>query len=176
MKDAPIPNKGSVATESESLLDKTVKNTVSNAVESTSEVLSGLFVGKVLCIDGENIKVELLGENKTIETTLTLCSITKEAVNSLCVIQFIKNNPSQPVIMGLVNSTQESVLSNLSGIVKISEDDERITLNLQKDVMIRCGKSQLYLRKDGVIQMKGDYIDLQAKATQTIKGGSVRIN
>lgn len=55
-------------------------------------------------------------------------------------------------------------------------DGERVVLNAQHEIELRCGDAAIVLSADGRIEFRGTYITSQASATQRILGGSVNIN
>lgn len=55
-------------------------------------------------------------------------------------------------------------------------DGERIILKAGASIELRCGESVIRMNKDGVIEIRGNYIISQASATQRLRGGSVHVN
>lgn len=55
-------------------------------------------------------------------------------------------------------------------------DGERVVLDAESEIVLRCGRSSLTLTSDGRIVMKGIEIVSRAVRTNKIKGGTVNIN
>jgi hypothetical protein len=55
-------------------------------------------------------------------------------------------------------------------------DGQRIVFDAQNEIVLRCGKSSLTLRKDGKVVVRGTEIVSRASRTNKIKGAAVQIN
>lgn len=55
-------------------------------------------------------------------------------------------------------------------------DGRRLLLDAYQEVVLRCGKSSIVLRKDGKIVVRGVEIVSQAARVNKIRGGAVQIN
>lgn len=55
-------------------------------------------------------------------------------------------------------------------------DDERILIEAEHEIELRCGEAAIILTRDGRILLRGTYISSHASATQRIRGGAVQIN
>jgi uncharacterized protein (DUF2345 family) len=55
-------------------------------------------------------------------------------------------------------------------------DDKRIEIEGQDEVVLRCGKASITLRRNGRVVIRGTYVESRSSGTNRIKGGSVLIN
>ncbi|WNG42439.1 hypothetical protein F0U61_42365 [Archangium violaceum] len=55
-------------------------------------------------------------------------------------------------------------------------DGQRVTIEGQDEVVIRCGEASITLRRNGKVVIKGTQLETSATGTHRIKGGSVEIN
>jgi len=55
-------------------------------------------------------------------------------------------------------------------------DGERVLIEAENEIELRCGEAAIILTKDGRILLRGAYISSHASATQRIRGGSIQIN
>jgi hypothetical protein len=55
-------------------------------------------------------------------------------------------------------------------------DRERVTIEAERELTLRCGKATLTLRHDGKVRTRATDIVSLARRRQRIKGGSVEIN
>lgn len=60
--------------------------------------------------------------------------------------------------------------------VEARVDGKRVVLEAADEIVLRCGKASLVLRRNGRVQLKGAYVETQAEGVNRIKGGSVQIN
>ncbi len=55
-------------------------------------------------------------------------------------------------------------------------DNERIVIEAEQEIELRCGEASIILTRDGCILLRGSDITSHASITQRIRGGSVQIN
>lgn len=103
-------------------------------------------------------------------------------------LAFENEDPSLPIVVGLVRRTlllspRSETAERPDGVELPVErprdallDGRRIVLDAESEIVLRCGKASITLRKDGKVVVKGTNIVSRASATNKIKGGSVNIN
>lgn len=79
-----------------------------------------------------------------------------------------RGSPSEDVRELNVEELQEST--------EIKVDGKRVELEGQDEIVLRCGKASITLRRNGRIVIRGTYVESYSKGTNRIKGGSVQIN
>ncbi len=95
---------------------------------------------------------------------------------------FEKGDPACPIIIGLLENPLQTILA-----AEFAEDDERkpaeirvdgkrITFEAEDEVLLKCGKGSIHLRKDGKIIIKGTHILSRSSGPNRVKGASVAIN
>ena len=107
------------------------------------------------------------------------------------VLLFECNDPSRPLLMGLLQTEMGGETPNLDLILEAAPgedqtagetplearvDGRRVLLEGAEEVVLRCGKACITLRRDGKIVIRGTYLVSRAEGTHRIKGGSVKIN
>ncbi|MGC3999325.1 MAG: hypothetical protein QM767_18545 [Anaeromyxobacter sp.] len=55
-------------------------------------------------------------------------------------------------------------------------DGRRVVLEGQDEVVLRCGKASITLRRNGRIVLRGVQVETSASGLQRIKGGRIEIN
>lgn len=99
-------------------------------------------------------------------------------------LAFEADEASPPVVMGTVkqrmpqpeNEVELSVVDEGSSKKQAVIDGRTISLDAKQEIVLRCGKSSITLKKDGKIVIKGTHLVSRASQTNRIKGGSVAIN
>ena len=106
-----------------------------------------------------------------------------QRANIPVLIIFENEDPLLPIIVGIVRDTlfriepsKEIVLSPGRSKRDVVIDGEKMIIDAKQEIVLRCGKSSITLRKDGKIVLKGIQITSRAAATNKIKGGAVSIN
>lgn len=93
-------------------------------------------------------------------------------------LQFMDDDPTQPVILGLLSST---VTDKCFRHVSPQSESQTVMardldFSAANSVSIRCGRSQILMDKFGKIVVKGCNILTRASDRNRIKGGSVSLN
>ncbi len=106
---------------------------------------------------------------------------------------FNRGDPAQPIIVGLLQPTiatphldlvlqrsededSEAPSDDSSPQLQATLDRQRLVLEGQEEVVLRCGEASITLRSNGRVVVRGVYVESHATGTNRIKGGAVRIN
>lgn len=95
---------------------------------------------------------------------------------------FDKGDRERPVIVGLMADPLEELLSlEIAGEKKeeprdLLIDGRQITIEAEDEVVLKCGKGSIQIRKDGKIIIKGTDLLSRSSGPQRIRGASVNIN
>ncbi len=99
------------------------------------------------------------------------------------VLMFEQGDPRAPLLMGLIH--EPSATPHLDAVLEQSldaaprearVDGQKVTLEGRNEVVLKCGKASITLRRNGQILLRGVNIRTEAEGTQQIKGGKVQIN
>jgi hypothetical protein len=95
---------------------------------------------------------------------------------------FEEGDPSWPIILGIVGDrlvpeapvveAPPPVPRPRDGVI----DGKRIVFDAKEEIVLRCGKSSITLRKDGKVVVLGAELVSRASGTNKIKGSAVKIN
>jgi hypothetical protein len=94
---------------------------------------------------------------------------------------FENGDPSLPVVVMLLRSRPSPVervlVGHLADVGKVARvDDRHLVIEGKEEVVIRCGKAALTLRRDGTIVLRGVNVVSQAEQVYKVRGGKVQIN
>jgi hypothetical protein len=89
---------------------------------------------------------------------------------------------SRPILLGIIAAPRNEMREVgepgkaplLTGQAEI--DGERVHLRAQQEIVLQCGDASISLRRDGRVTIRGAYVETNARTTNRIKGGNVRIN
>jgi hypothetical protein len=99
------------------------------------------------------------------------------------VLLFTGGDPAQPLVMGLLQDAGPSRL--LEAVLaetlareprEVEADGRRVHIESQEEMVLRCGKASLTLRRDGVVVLRGVNVLIEAEELQRLRGGKVQIN
>ncbi|WP_175824227.1 DUF6484 domain-containing protein [Burkholderia sp. BCC0419] len=101
-----------------------------------------------------------------------LSPLDESSTDRTCAVQFVGGDTTQPIVMGLLlestSSDNDDVATAMAG--------ERVVIEAQQEIELRCGDARILLTRDGIVQIRGTYVTSHASATQRIRGGSVQLN
>ncbi len=87
---------------------------------------------------------------------------------------FDPNVDWKPVILGKIGSRLAPPKTALP--VGIEADGRVLSLTAHHEIVLKCGKSSITLRKDGKLVIEGDQVVTRAARTNKIRGATVLIN
>ena len=107
-----------------------------------------------------------------------------EKDNLPVVLIFENEDPTLPIIMGLIAETKELPIPSPSTELALSKelpreacvDGRRVLLTGEDEVELRCGKASITLRRNGAVIIKGTHVLSHSAGVNRIRGGSVQIN
>ena len=92
------------------------------------------------------------------------------------VLMFESHDPTKPIIMGVLQSSEVSSLEQRPDQVEVEADGERMIVSAKEQLVLRCGKASITLTKAGKVLIKGSYVLSRSSGVNRIKGGSVQLN
>jgi len=108
--------------------------------------------------------------------------IKQEYQGKKVLVIFEHGDPGLPIIIALMEDPLESLLS--FEVQKEQKDEQkeliidgkRITLEGKDEVVLKCGRGSITIKKDGRIIVKGTNLLSRSSGPHRIKGASVNIN
>jgi len=80
------------------------------------------------------------------------------------VVAFVDGDKARPVILGVIDMP---AAASLPRTLQVSAGEE---------LTIECGKSKIWLRADGRIEIRGEHVVSRSRGPNKVKGGTVHIN
>ena len=155
-------------------------------------------IGKIVDVTEQGIAIVDFPENtgQPIMARSTLGDIEKSQLTDFpapVLLVFEQSDPLKPIITGFINKVlfteQPTVIKsspekaqkteeagNSDKVTDATIDGRKITFDAKQEILLRCGKSSILLRRDGKIVIKGSNLVSRSSATNKIKGSSVSIN
>lgn len=102
-------------------------------------------------------------------------------VGAKVLLVFEDADPSLPIICGIVRDQVQPraavvALTLDSPMKDVIVDGRQLVFNAQQQILLRCGKSSLLLRRDGKIEIRGRELLSRASGANKIKGGTIDLN
>jgi hypothetical protein len=97
------------------------------------------------------------------------------------VLVFEGGDPARPIVVGLLEP-ETPLLDELLGAPAERRpevahvDGKRVVIEGRDEIVLRCGRASITLRRNGRIALHGMQLETRARGLQRIKGGKVEIN
>jgi hypothetical protein len=103
------------------------------------------------------------------------------AANADVLLLLEDDRPDLPIVIGLLSPPPEVAPQEESGARRGSSlealvDGQRVVVEAQDEIVLRCGEASITLRRNGRIVVRGTYVETRSKGVNRIKGGMVQIN
>lgn len=94
---------------------------------------------------------------------------------------FEAERSDQPILVGVLDrpaseAPATSIEDEVARPKEVRVDGERVVLEAQDEVELRCGEASIVLRRNGRVVIRGVYVETRSRGVNRIKGGSVQIN
>lgn len=147
--------------------------------------VEGARIGRVVSSEGGRVTVQVEGVGAVgarVAAGLDDAALAQAARSGgEAVLLFERGDPRRPVLVALLRSESPLLDAVLAGPLPREEkvarvDGRRVEIEGKDEVVLRCGKASLTLRRDGRVVLRGVNVVSQADAVQKIRGGKVEIN
>ncbi|RWP27335.1 DUF6484 domain-containing protein [Mesorhizobium sp.] len=139
---------------------------------TTAERIEGVVIGIFLGFGEDGPLVVFPGNPK--ETALAARSLTElnsGMVGSEVALLFQEGDVTQPLIVGRIIDPTRTPHD-----ARIFSDGERVRVQANQRIELRCGKATIIMEKDGRITIRGTHIVSHASVDNNIRGASVNLN
>jgi len=149
------------------------------------ERIEGARVGRVVEARSGDVKVALEGREPVsarVSAAIDDAALERAAhERQEALLLFEDGDPRRPVLVSLLRSRTPLIDAVLAGPLPGGEkvarvDGRRVEIDGREEVVLRCGKASLTLRRDGRVVLRGVNVVSQAEQAQKIRGGKVQIN
>ena len=135
--------------------------------------IDGVVVGRLVevCEGGEVVVQHRYASSPEGDRGRSMTALAARDAGREVALLFEGGAPDRPIVMGLMQEGG-AAMSTATG----SDLAERIELNAEKEIVLRCGDASITLTRAGKIVIRGAYLLARATGVNRIQGGSVEIN
>ncbi|CCE23631.1 MULTISPECIES: DUF6484 domain-containing protein [Methylotuvimicrobium] len=143
-----------------------------------TEKIDGVVVGLLIGFDGQGAPLVGFTGNPQAEAApaRSTANLTREDIGCEVALLFENGDPARPLIIGRMQQPVISTEKPNEQAFNAEIDGERVVLQANQEIVLRCGKASITLTRAGKIIIRGAYILNRSSGVNRIKGGSVQIN
>lgn len=129
-----------------------------------------LVLGELVKLpDGKGYGVLLNGQTEP-TPCLSTVSLTDEHLHRKAALMFLQGSGAHPVVLGFLADSQNQAPK------EVLVDQQRVTIEGQKEIELRCGKASIVMKANGKIIIKGTHLISRSAGPNKIKGASISLN
>jgi hypothetical protein len=157
--------------------DALISNGTASAVE-IGYIIGFDEVGNVQVRFGNSTPVSA----RLIETLRRDLGTGKSPNGRQVLVVFESGDRDRPIIIGLMENRLESLVSlevadeTGNETKDLSIDGRQVTIEAEDEILLRCGKGSILIKKDGKIIIKGTNLLSRSSGPNRVKGASVALN
>lgn len=167
----------------------TAKESIAASKKATEQagIQSGeIVIGTITAVDANGAYVDH-PKNPLKETLLAISTVAIEPEHQGREVALLFNSGDlrKPVIMGLIHSPIYDVLAadaidetadTDSNTLEVIADGKKQIIEAEEEMILKCGKASIGLRKDGRIQIRGTSVTTRSSGKNRILGASISLN
>ncbi|MGH8762703.1 MAG: DUF6484 domain-containing protein [Nitrosospira sp.] len=146
---------------------------------SQKETQRGVVIGELIGMTNEGCTplIRYPGQPGTAALAArTVIDLHAPHIGRHVVLMFEAADPSQPIIMGVLQEGEGLSPDQRPDHVEVDVDGERMLVSAKEQLVLRCGKASITLTKAGKVMIKGNYVLSRSSGVNRIQGGSVQLN
>lgn len=145
---------------------------------AVTDKIDGVVVGLLIGFDGQGAPLVGFTGNPQAEAAQarSTVNLTREDIGCEVALLFENGDPAKPLIIGRMQQPVISAEKPDEQAFNAEIDGERVVLQANQEIVLRCGKASITLTRAGKIIIRGAYILNRSSGVNRIKGGSVQIN
>lgn len=138
----------------------------------------GMTTGKLVRVAGDgHVWIELSGERSLTLRCLNAASLTAAELDLQVVVWRVPKGDSIALAKVAPAGDVDAALPDASEAPREAMiDGRRVVLEAADEIVLRCGRASIVLRRNGRVQIKGAYVETSSEGVNRIKGGTVQIN
>ena len=176
-----------MSTLEETLLEKAVAESAASgpaARASTQETtarefIGGVVTGTVVAFRDDGVTPLVLFPQQPGNTAIqarTVVDLHGAHIGCQVVLMFENGVARRPIVMGVLRTDRDLPLMSPPGAVEVDADGQRLLVNAQEELVLRCGRASITLTKAGKVLIQGTYLSQRSTGVVRIKGGAVQLN
>lgn len=162
-----------------------LERSVPEPARGDATIPAGATVGWIARVDDQGIWVDAADDDAGPRLALSVVPLSRAELDAAAadrrdVVLMSVVGTGQPVLLGLcqpVPPVEAKLPADAEGIeASVDGDSRKLRIEGQDEVVLRCGKASITLRRNGRVVIRGVQVESRATGRNRIKGGAVLIN
>ena len=128
----------------------------------------GVAVVSFAGFNGEGQFLVQQNDEETPVAALSTIRLVEEDLGARVVIAFEQGDGRYPIILGRL---QEPAAPKIEDKLKV--DGERVLIQAEREIELRCGEASIVLTRAGKILIRGNYVLTRSRGANKIKGSNI---
>jgi hypothetical protein len=133
-----------------------------------AERLEGVMIGRLTGFSTDGRPLVSMPERVGSRLARATVALTDADLGRELALLFEDGDPERPLIIGRVLAAAPAV--------EVVRDGQRLELEAEREIVLRCGKASITLTRAGKVLLRGTYVLSRSSGVNKIKGGSVQLN
>lgn len=136
--------------------------------------VEGVAVGQVSMFDADGVPrvlVPAVAADRPLRAASTVVLGPADLGRRVAVL-FEGGDPERPIVLGRLIEPGEPPPRPIQALL----DGERVVLEAEREIVLRCGKASITLTRAGKVLIRGAYLSSRSTGVNKIKGASVQLN
>ena len=145
-------------------------------------------IATIVALEPDGTPLVDLGDGSEVLAARLAVRATRERIEDAiasgqqAVVLFEGGDRTRPLIVGFIETVDprpqagEADAGDVMPFVDVDVDGRRLTVTAKDEIVLKCGKASITLRRNGRVIVRGTYVETHSDGTNRIKGGQVQIN
>lgn len=143
------------------------------ATMQREKTVPGVTLGEITGVGNDGGPLVRCGRRHPVAATVAMACAPgdwRTCAGKQAVVAFIDGDEGRPAILGVIG------LGAVGTPTPPAATPRTLRVSAGEELVIECGKSKIWLRADGRIEIRGEHVISRSRGPNKVKGGTVHIN
>ena len=138
------------------------------ATMQQAKTVPGVTLAEFTGVGNDGLPLVRCGNRRPVPALVAMAtppSDWRSCAGKQAVVAFVDGDESRPVVLGVIGAPASP-----------APTPRTLRVSAGEELVIECGKSKIWLRADGRIEIRGEHVISRSRGPNKVKGGTVHIN